>query len=590
MTRKLIIESNDQGAFFLLVEGKTVTIGSKQNPAETVLQNVRVRRIHCELEVEGDQVAVTRAQPGQGPSGPRKLQAGEVVKASNADLHLDGVPKEESSESIGLLPVEDGSPAAETAAASAAATEPATLKRLFVVDGADQGRSFLLSGAENIYIGKDRKNADIHLNDLYVGRLHCRIKLEGNKVTVIEEEGGKSAGGTLVNGKKVTSQELQLGDVLRVGNSHLKLELAEEDKPAEPQAASPDDSGAVIITGEEEPFVEVVGEGDEEDVVEVGEASDEEDSSVALPEGVAQQFRQVREEREELAQLAGQAFGHFRLSKLLGRGRTGVVFQALDVKDVKNPHMVALKVLVPQFPHTDQELQRFVKVIKGLLPLRHPNLVTLHTAGKTGSYTWIAREFIEGESVAEVLRRLGPNKQIDWRRACRVGIHVARALDFAHKQHLRHGKITPANLLLQKSNRATRITDLMLTDALEGSQLLKIVRVSRPLVELPYLAPEQTLDGAFVDELADLYNLGAVLYALLTGRPPFVGDSAQEVLEQIQDSSKPAKPRSLNYTIPPALEKVVLKALAKGVEDRYQNPTQLLVDLEEIAGQEEVEV
>src|SRR5262249_19845803 len=154
---------------------------------------------------------------------------------------------------------------------------------------------------------------------------------------------------------------------------------------------------------------------------------------------VPAEVRELHAAREQLVRLTGQAFGHFRLSRLIGRGRCGVVFHALDVKNVKNTQLVALKVLAPQFPDGDQELARFVRTIKGMLPLRHPNLTTLYTGGKTGSYMWISREYVEGESVTELLRRLRASKRPDWRWGLRVAIHVARALDFARTRHFRHG-------------------------------------------------------------------------------------------------------------------------------------------------------
>src|SRR5262249_42485554 len=105
------------------------------------------------------------------------------------------------------------------------------------------------------------------------------------------------------------------------------------------------------------------------------------------------------------------------------------------------------------------------------------------------------------------------------------------------------------------------------------------------LSELSYLSPEQADPGAFVDELSDLYGLGAVVYALLTGRPPFIGDSAEEVLEQVRGGTRVARPSALNPDVPAPLEKVVLKMLARRQEDRYQTPAELLADVVPIAAE-----
>ncbi len=155
-----------------------------------------------------------------------------------------------------------------------------------------------------------------------------------------------------------------------------------------------------------------------------------------------------------------------------------------------------------------------------------------------------------------------------------MAIHVARTLDHVRQRRFRHGKITPGNLIIQKEDRATRLTDLMLTNALEGSPLLEAVQASLRPTDLAYLAPEQVEPNTFVDEVSDLYSLGAVVYALLTGRPPFQGDTAGEVLEQICGSTRIENPRSLNFTVPPPLEKVVLKLLSRHAEDRYQTPAE----------------
>jgi serine/threonine-protein kinase len=130
----------------------------------------------------------------------------------------------------------------------------------------------------------------------------------------------------------------------------------------------------------------------------------------------------------------------------------------------------------------------------------------------------------------------------------------------------------------------------MLVQALEQSQLAQAIQENRTLTELAYLSPEQASPGQFVDELSDLYGLGAVLYAIVTGRPPFTGDSAAAVLQQIRSPARVTRPTALSADTPPALETVVLKLLAKRQEDRYQTPAELLSDLEPIAEAEEVAV
>jgi hypothetical protein len=564
-TRRLVITGNDQGQFYLLIEGDTVTVGGSRLGPATVLQHARVTNIHCVLDVDGDHVSCRNDEPGK-PGTPREVHPGEVLSAGGARLHLEGSGLAPApADDVGLLPV-DGPAGAPAAAAPAAAADEAAspvslAKRLLVIDGADKGQVMPLPERGTVTLGKDRKHADFVLHDLYVARIHCVLYIDGDKIEV-EDEGDH---GVLFNGQKVQRQKIGVGDVFRIGNSHIRLETV---------VVGPEIAKVAGGAAKEEEAVEVlVEEGAAEDYEVVAEDEGE-------PGGPSEAARLLRSWRDKLGQLTGQTFGHYKLGDLLGPGRCGVVFCA---DDLKTGQPVALKVFSPQFPHADRELQRFAHVVKGLLPLRHPNLVTLIGAGKTGAYAWLAREYVEGDSAAELIERLAETQKFSEKRACRVAIHVARALDFARKHRLRHGRVTPANVLLRASDKVVKLADLMLGSVLEGSQLWRAAEEQRPLSELGYLAPEQAEDGAFVDELSDLYGLGAVVYALLTGQPPFTGETAEEVLEQLRGTTKVARPSTINPNVPAALDKVVMKMLARRQENRYQAPAEVLEDVEPIA-------
>jgi Protein kinase domain/Inner membrane component of T3SS, cytoplasmic domain len=559
--QRLVVRSDDSGQFFLLIDGDMVTVGGARANASTVLQNLRVVNVHCVLEVEGDHVTVRNDEPA-GPGMPREMRPNEVHHANGSELCLQVAAAPTVVKEPGLAPVE------EPAASSPAASNQSGLrlkKRLLVIDGADQGQVFILPDTGTVTLGKDRKYADIILHDLYVARNHCRIRIAADKVEVIDDD----AHGMQVNGKKVNRQDLGLGDVLRIGNTHMRLEavvageeIAKFAGSGAPAAAADEDDEPIELTVVEE-------DAEEED------AEEEE----ALPANASEAVRLLYAWRAKLAQLSGQ-FGHYKLGEVLGRGRCGVVFRA---EDVKTGQAVALKVFSPQFPQGNEELQRFAAGMKSLLPLRHPNLVGLLGAGKTGAYTWVAREYVDGESVARVIRRLAKRQQFDEKRAYRVAVHVARALEFARQQRLRHGKINPANVLIRKSGQVVKLADLMLGSVLQGSQLGRAVLEHRTAAELGYLAPEQADPGAFVDELSDTYGLGAVVYGLMTGRAPFVGDTAEEVLEKLRGSARVPRLSTINPEAPPALEQIVMKMLARRQEDRYQTLAELLTALKPIA-------
>jgi serine/threonine protein kinase len=167
-------------------------------------------------------------------------------------------------------------------------------------------------------------------------------------------------------------------------------------------------------------------------------------------------------------------------------------------------------------------------------------------------------------------------------RAARVAIHLARTLRFLHKHKVVHGNITPNNVLIRAGDKQTKLADLMLVKALNGSVLQQSFLKKKLLAEAPYLAPEQTRAGAGGDEATDLYALGAVAYALATGRAPFAGETPEQIIDQVAHTAVP-RPSKYQKGIPANFEAVLLKLLAKRQEDRYATADLLLGDLEPIA-------
>src|SRR5262249_31618317 len=161
-----------------------------------------------------------------------------------------------------------------------------------------------------------------------------------------------------------------------------------------------------------------------------------------------------------------------------------------------------------EFPHGDEELKRFVQTMKPVLGLSHPNLIGFQGAGKTGPYCWIAMEYIEGESLVQVLERVSSPGKLSWKHALRIGIHVGRALQFIHEHHLTHAHVVPSNILIRLSDKTVKLGGLLVSKALAGSQLQVARRKAMTVAELPYMAPERTEPGAFVDSLYDVYDLG----------------------------------------------------------------------------------
>jgi serine/threonine protein kinase len=351
------------------------------------------------------------------------------------------------------------------------------------------------------------------------------VQVEAGGATVIDSN---SAGGTFVNGERVAQRELRGGDVIQVGDTHLRFH---DDAAAEQATIAP-----------------------------------------AAPPG--------RATGEPLAALSGQTLGHFEIGPVVARGQSSAVFRARDTRDGKE---VALKVLRPEFSRDEEEMQRFVRAMKTMMPLRHPNLVALHGAGKTGQHCWIAMEYVEGESLTQVIQRIGVAGMLDWRNALRVAVHVGRALDYAHGQQIIHRNVAPPNILVRAEDKVAKLGDLMLAKALDGVLAQQVTRPGELVGDVNYMSPERTrssLDG--VDGRSDIYSLGATAYALLTGRPPFADGSLVETITKIRKAD-PEKPKKYQMAIPDLFEGTVLKMLAKRPEDRHQTAAELLKDLERVA-------
>jgi serine/threonine protein kinase len=397
-----------------------------------------------------------------------------------------------------------------------------------IVSGPDKDRRLTLQEGLGHMLGR-HQDAAYRLNDPRASRQHCEVRCDGDQVTLVDKG---SSSGTFVNGTRITQRLLKLGDTIRVGETELRLQLE-------------DLAGATTVTG-------------------------------TGPKRVADQDARAS---EELTELVGCKLGHYEIGMVLGNGASALVFRANDASAGKE---VALKVLQASFSKNEDEMQRFIRAMKTMLPLRHPHLVTLHAAGKTGPYCWIAMELVEGESLTQVIRRIGVAGMLDWKHAFRVALHVARALDYAHGQGIIHRGVSPANILVRSEDKVVKLGDLMLAKALEGVHAQEITRPGELVGVVNYMSPERTRgQSEKIDGRTDLFSLGATIYALLTGKPPFAGSSLVETINKIR-TAEPVKPTKFQMSIPGLFEGVVLRMLAKAPEHRYQTAAEVVTELERI--------
>jgi serine/threonine protein kinase len=281
---------------------------------------------------------------------------------------------------------------------------------------------------------------------------------------------------------------------------------------------------------------------------------------------------------KRLADLYGETIAHYQIGLPLAQGQSGIVFRA---RDVKTDEPVALKVLWPRLMQKKEEAQRFLRSAKTMALLRHPNVIPVQAAGKTGPYCWIAMDLIEGESLTRVIERIGVAGMLDWRYALRVALDLGRALQFAHKRHVIHRNLTPPNVLVRARDKTALLGDLLLAKALEGTLAQDVTRPGEILGDVRYVPPERLSGGQPVDERSDLYSLGAMVYALLTGRPPFVGITTLDTIAMIRNA-EPARPKKFQMAISDLFEGVVMKLLAKRPEERFQSAAELVANLERV--------
>ena len=396
---------------------------------------------------------------------------------------------------------------------------------LRVIAGPDDGRMFNLDEGQKMLIGRSEKT-DTRLKDLQVSRIHCEVKGAGGKIHITDNE---SVGGTFVNGQRVQEHTLKEGDVIQIGTTQLKVHLA----------------------------------------------------GIADADTVVAAQKPAKAPAVDASNLTGSTISNYEIGPRLARGKSGTVYKAKDTRDGR---AVAFKVMHQGFADDEDDVQRFIRAMETARSLKHPNIVALYGAGKSGPNCWIAMEYVEGESLTKVIQRIGTvANMLEWHYALTVAVHVARALEVAHEQHIIHRNVMPENILIPKGpTLSAKLGDFMLAKALDGIKAKAITKPGELVGDLVFMAPERTRSDAAVDTRSDIYSLGATLYVLLTGRKPFEGKSMIDMLAKIRQED-PVPPKKYQLSIPDAFQDLVLKMMAKRPELRVQDPVTLVRDLERIA-------
>jgi beta-lactam-binding protein with PASTA domain/predicted Ser/Thr protein kinase len=260
--------------------------------------------------------------------------------------------------------------------------------------------------------------------------------------------------------------------------------------------------------------------------------------------------------------------GRYEIEGLLGQGGMARVFRGTDRVLGRT---VAIKVLSPQFAGDDQFVTRFRREAQAAAALNQPNIVSVYDTGSQGDVHFIVMEYVEGRTLRDAIRGDGPLMPD---RAAEIGQAVARALASAHEAGLVHRDIKPGNIMLTRDGEV-KVMDFGIARTSTGDTLTQTAAI---LGTASYLSPEQA-QGMTVDARSDIYSLGCVLYEMLTGRPPFTGDSPVSIAYK-HVKEDPVPPSRLNADVPPSMDAVVMKTMAKNPANRYQTAEELREDLE----------
>ena len=270
---------------------------------------------------------------------------------------------------------------------------------------------------------------------------------------------------------------------------------------------------------------------------------------------------------EETGSILGRQFGYYRIDGKIAHGGMGAVYKGFEVRDKR---ISAVKILSSQIASDPQSVERFLRGARTAMGLVHQHIVRVDDVGEAEGIYYIAMEYVEGPTALEAMTT---GRLTSLRQVLRIGIQVAQALAHAFEKRIVHRDVKPSNIMISRSN-VTKLTDVGLAKCLDEAGVSGITGTGVSMGTVDFMSPEQTRDARMVDHRADIYSLGATLFHLLTQRPPFSCPNVVAKMKMIMAETPPS-PTDLRPEIPASLSEVILRALAKSPEERYQTPEDL---------------
>jgi serine/threonine protein kinase len=265
-----------------------------------------------------------------------------------------------------------------------------------------------------------------------------------------------------------------------------------------------------------------------------------------------------------MADLIGKTIGQYEIIEQIGVGGMATVYKAYQSSI--NRH-VAVKILPTQFAHDPNFVKRFTQEAKAIAALEHPHILPVYDFGTQEGLTYMVMRYIEGGTLADLMGQPMFNERI-----VEIVGNMARALDYAHSQGVVHRDIKPSNILMDKHGEAL-LTDFGIAKVMQDTGGTQLTGTGSILGTPEYMSPEQA-EGVSVDHRSDLYSLGVVLYELLTGQPPYQAKTPLAVVLMHVKEPLPL-PHTINPNVAEPLEQVVLKAMAKNRNQRYQTAAEM---------------